>query len=518
MTVKNQHRDYSLMLPKWQRCLDVSKGQDAVHAAGTAYLPRLGEQTDTEYNSYRNRAIFYNATWRTIVGLQGMVFRKPPHVKVPTLAEPMLKDVTLSGTSLHLFALEATEECLKLGRVGVLVDFPVVPATATLADAKDFNYRPSMRICCALSIVNWRTKVIKNATKLSMVVLREAVDIQGEDEFSITEEVRYRVLDLTPLEVITGEIIDVYRVRVFRVEEKSDKTTQDILMSTDFPRIEGKYLSEIPFQFIGVDDASWKIDEPPLIDLVDMNLSHYMSTADYEHGCHFTGLPTPVVSGYTPEPSEDGSTEKFCIGSMTAWVFPNANAKASYLEFTGQGLTSLKDNIAGKSAYMAILGARMLEAQSKNVESANTAAINRGGEQSMLSSVAQSISIGLQKALLTFCKFVDPKVVDTDVEFLLNKDFFAVSMSALDLTAIIAGWQNGAYSYETMFANLKKGEIVAQESLAKDELLAIAKNPAPLMLGNAAAPTTPGNQEINAPKPANTPATPAPTITQLQNT
>jgi len=29
-----------------------------------------------------------------------------------------------------------------------------------------------------------------------------------------------------------------------------------------------------------------------------MNLHHYQVSRDYEHGCHFSGLPTLFISGY----------------------------------------------------------------------------------------------------------------------------------------------------------------------------------------------------------------------------
>jgi hypothetical protein len=78
------------------------------------------------------------------------------------------------------------------------------------------------------------------------------------------------------------------------------------------------------------------MQDPPILDLVNLNLAHYLINADYQHGCHFTGLPTPVVSGY-----EAKENEKLYIGSAVAWVFPNPEAKATYLEFTGQGLGAL---------------------------------------------------------------------------------------------------------------------------------------------------------------------------------
>jgi hypothetical protein len=512
MSVKHQHAEYTGMIAQWQRCEDVCGGQSKIHDQGTEYLDRLTNQTEVEYLSYLRRAPFYNATWRTLVGLQGMIFRKPPKVELPAVAMAMTEDITLSGTSLHMVALEVAEECLKIGRVGLFVDYPVVPENTTVADALLKNYRPSMKIYSAKSIINWKTATINNKTMLSMVVLKEYIDVP-KDEFESVEQEQYRVLDMS--EVVENETSNFrYRVRVFQVQV-TNGVEKDVLIEENWPMIDGQYLDAIPFQFIGVDNVSWEVDEPPLIDLVDMNISHYKTTADYEHGCHFTGLPTPVISGYTPQPDSEGEMTSFSIGSTTAWVFPRPDAKASYLEFTGQGLQALRDNLAMKEARMAVLGARMLEVQVRGVESANTAAIHRSGEQSMLASVAQAISIGIQKALVVFCKFAG--ATDTSsVKFELNKDFFPVPMDALTITALIAGWQNAAYSYETMFNKLKDGGIIGQESTMQGELDKISANPPPALN----APTTPGNlasASPTSPKPAVGAATLAPTITQLQN-
>lgn len=507
MGVKFQRQEYTDMVDRWKRCEDVAAGQDTIHASGTKYLPKLADQTNEDYDAYKNRTPFYNATWRTIVGLQGMLFRKPPTVQVPPKVEPMLQNITLDGTPLHIFALELSEECLKLGRVGVFVDFPEVDVVhATAADAKAGNYRPLLKMYKAGTIINWKTKTVNNATVLSMVVLTECAAIPV-DEFEDKEQTQYRVLDLIDIiDPVTGVVKSVYRVRVFIVKEDAGKEV-DALISTTYPMIDGEVLDYIPFQFIGVDDVDSEIDEPPLIDLVDMNLMHYRVSADYEHGCHFTGLPTPVISGYTPE----AKGEKFYIGSMTAWVFPNANATATYLEFKGDGLNALEKNLARKEGQMAILGARMLEvSRGSGVESADTAAIHRGGEQSMLSSVAQAISIGVEKALTVFCKFAG---ADPTVKFSLNRDFFPVPMDSLTITALIAGWQNQAYSYQTLFDNLQRGEVISLDVTAQSEQAAIKANPPPLI----DAPTTPGNVVNQKPKTGSGSTGENPTITQLQH-
>ena len=123
MTVATQHEHYTAMLSKWTRCRDAASGQAAIHNAAVTYLPKLSDQTQAEYDAYKLRTGFYNATWRTISGLRGMLFRKPAIVQVAPVAMEMLEDVTLGGESLHMFAQEVAEECLTVGRIGIFVDY-----------------------------------------------------------------------------------------------------------------------------------------------------------------------------------------------------------------------------------------------------------------------------------------------------------------------------------------------------------------------------------------------------------
>ena len=485
MSVKTVHKEYKDMLDVWQRCRDASEGQSSVHKAGISYLPALADQSTKEYDSYKQRASFFNATWRTISGLQGMLFRKPSIVEVAAVVEPMLEDVDLTGQNLHMFALEIIEECLTVGRVGIFVDYPTVDQkTTTEADSKVMGLRPILKQYPTESIINWRKTVVNNASVLSMVVLSEETYTKGKTEFDVLETTQYRVLDLALPEDKNEPQRLIYRVRVFTVNEKDE----DVLMSVSYPQIKGKYLEAIPFYTVSTDSIEICPDEPPLIDLVDINLSHYRTNADYEHGCHFTGLPTPVISGYTP----DTQGASFAIGSMTAWVFPRPDAKASYLEFTGQGLKALEANLARKEAQMVVLGARMLENKGVTGDSQGGAAIHMGGEQSLLASISQAASIGIERALTMFSKFAG---TDQPAKFRLNKDFFPMPMSALSLTALVAAWQNGAINYGTLFDNLQKGEIVDIDQTVELELAKMNEHTPPIPAGTKVNQTNTGGQE-----------------------
>lgn len=467
MACNNEHTDYTRMRDRWLRCRDVFAGQDAVHDAAERYLPKLKDQEPHEYEAYKKRTTFYNATYRTISGLVGMVFRQAPKIDVAPAIVEFLKDVTMSGIPLQVLAQKVTTDALNVGRVGLLVDCPELrPGEgrqyATRLDEIQQNIRPTIQMYPAESIINWRVTRVNNAMVLSLVVLKEQRAAADQtDEFKEKCEDVYRVLDLHE-----GN----YRVRIMRPKTGQGGTIQDETLEEFYPLMQGQPLDFIPFVFIGTDDLTPEVDDPPFIDLVNLNLSHYLNTADYEHGAHFTGLPTPVVCGAKLEPGE-----KLYIGSTKAWVFPNPEAHADYLEFTGAGLQALKELIEHKEQQMAIVGARMLEPMRRQVETAETAGTHRKGEESLLSQIAQTVSMGIERALKWFSAWAG---ADYECVFELNRDFFPAPMQPAQLTALVSAWQMGAISEQTLFDNLKQGQIISEEKTLEEEQAQIAESAA----------------------------------------
>jgi hypothetical protein len=371
--------------------------------------------------------------------------------------DSIIADVTMGGLSLHQFAEMVAEEVITIGRCGVLVDYPPIVNAVTLAQAQAQGARPYATMYDAESIINWKTGRINNVEHLTLVVLEEENEV-AVDEFESKCEPQWRVLDL---------IEGIYRQRVFR----KDKRGEFVLIDEVYPQINGKALNKIPFEFFGVRDNSTCVDKPPLLDLVDVNLSHYRTTADYEHGLHFTGLPTPVVTGYY----SDDKSASLRIGSGTAWLLPDPQSKAFYLEFTGQGLGELREALRSKEAMMATLGARILAPEKRAVESAQTANIHRSSENSVLASIAQSISIGLTH-VMEYLR--DWSSVTGEVKVELNRDFIPNSMTAQDLDSLVKSWQSGAISHQTLFDNLVAGDIITQDVSFDDEMERIALMPA----------------------------------------
>ena len=449
MPVNYTRDDYDYQLPIWEKCRHVVEGQERMHIEGETYLPKLSGQNNKEYLAYVERALFYNATQRTVDAMTGLLFRKEPMITIPKAIENWVDNIDMNGNSLRSFAEDIADEILTVGRLGLLVEHPEViieedqESYITQAQAEEQNLRPFLAKYLAENIINWKVTVINNQKILTMVVLREYHE-DNKDEFECDYEVRYRVLDLDPE---TGN----YRQRVFVASDKNEN--QFLMLSEVYPLQNGKNLKSIPFIIINSKGVQCEITKSPILDLVNVNISHYKTTADLEHGAHFTGLPTAVVTGHT---IKEGSSP-LKIGASTAWVFSEPDANAKFLEFTGSGLSSLEKRLERKENQMATLGARMLASEKASTETAETHIIKRQGENSALSSIAAAIDDAITKALKIMSEWVG---VDGDIDYKINKDFIPTKMEAAHLLALFQIYQGGGIGFSDFIENLQRGEII----------------------------------------------------------
>lgn len=465
-SVDTLHAEYETAAVKWRRMRDVISGQDAIHVRGTAYLPRLSEQTDADYAAYKLRASWFGATSRTVDALHGLMFRKAPVIEAPEGMAGILDDLTLAGQSVEGFIASLGRESLEVGRGGVLVDYPSVrEQPGSLGAAEASGLRPFATLYKAESIINWRSERIDNRMMLTLVVLAETHEEWEPGAFEPKTVPQFRVLRLNG-----GRYVQ----EVYRGGDKGLDLAEKVA-----PTMRGQPMRFIPFVIVGPEQIGPEISDPPLIDMADLNLSHYRTTADLEHGAHYTGLPMLMLTGVTMAESE-----KVAIGSQTAVVSDNPAAKGFYIEFEGHGLGSLERLIERKEAQMAALGASMLAAPKKGVEAADTHEMRTVQETSALADIAGTVSQAMTQVL----EWVrDWAGLSGDVSVEVSTDYVVTQMTAQQLTALLGAWQAGAISRATLFWNLQQGELVAPGKTVDDEQSEIdAEGPRPGMETGAA--------------------------------
>lgn len=456
MAVNAKHPEYLKNLTKWQLMRDALAGE----VAKEKYVPKLSDQEAEEYSAYVGRAEFYNATARTQVALTGLLFAKPPKVELPEVLKTIAENVSLDDDTLEALAKNIADECLSVGRCGVLVDLPSVEkADYSKLEAERLNLRAYATLYKAENIINWKTTKINGSNVTSLVVLAETYAEPTQDEFVDKIKTRYRVLDLHE---------GYYRQRVF----SETKAGNFEVVSEIYPSANGGKLEYLPFTFFNVNDLKTSVEKPPLLDLAKVNISHFRSEVDLEHGTHFTALPTPYVTGYQGE-----SSEKLKIGSTAVWVINDPSAKVGFLEFSGAGLSTLENRIAVKEKRMSILGARLLLDEKKTAEATETLQMRKSGENAVLTNVASTISDGIASFLKDVAFFEN--IASENLIYEINTDYNLTMIEPQLLAQIIAGIQSGDIPNEVLYDALLKGELMPKTIQSYEDYQAKLEQAAP---------------------------------------
>lgn len=506
MPVDTCHAEYCSLITVWKKIRDCIGGARFVKAAGENYLPLLSEQSVQDYQDYRDRAVFFNATQQTAVGMHGLIYAKKAVLKYPAKLEPIIKDCTMSGVKFEDYCKNTTREQLSVGRAGTLIDY------------NEIEMRPFISMYCAESILNWRMQRIRGRMRLSLLVLYEtsgeyiATNPTGiakiPDEFDTTEYEQWRVyklnVDADGSMYVSCEIWRRLTTNGGTGVGKSGPapSQQFVMINQIFPTRRKQALQQIPFIFHGSQDDSANCDKPLLEDLSDMNVAHYVNAADYENALHVMGCPTPWITGHDDADDDDAMT----LGSSRAWTLANPEAKVGFLELEGD-LIPLRTAMQDKQEQMALIGARMLIPQKAAVESAETHKLRQTSETASLTNIALVGSASLTDVLKWIYWWMstesDPSQIEDDLCLVhINEDFIDSSVDPVLFQQMLAALVAAKISYEVWFEFLKKCEIVDPDRTVEEETAAIVTSiqmpqpPAPLVA------TPPINPPAKKKKPA----------------
>lgn len=429
MPIDSVHPAYFKYAGKWERLRDTFEGSDEVKNKGEKYLPKLKAQNDDDYHSYKTRALYFDGLEKTIKGLTGAVMRIEPLIEAPKPVKALFSDITKTGMSLNSLITLMIKEQLLLGRQGILVDYDGVPY-----------------------LIHYSTEQITNWFD-GTIVLKEAYKVKSSDKYKLEYETQYRELTL---------IDGVYTVIIWREDE--EKKGIWVAGKPIIAERKGSPLDYIPFVGESADGLNLNPSKSAMLPLADVSLSLYRTSADLEHGRHFTALPTPYATNITPDQTKNA---KFNIGPSKVWLLPEG-AKAGYLEFTGQGLKALETGMSEKLSMMAILGSQLLQAPKAGIEAAETVRLKQNAEASTLLNAVKMVEQSITQALTYMSEWLG---LTGEISVKLNTDFISSKISSQDLLALMNAWQAGAISQDTFLLNLKKGEILDSEvSIEKDKI------------------------------------------------
>lgn len=467
--ITRKSEEYDRRIFEWEKIRDALEGEDQIKRERRLYLPRPTGMDDAKYRLYLERAVFYGVADWTARGLVGLVFRVAPTINLAPRVDYLESAATPEGDPIDALIRDATREVVTLGRYGVLVDMGRSPAGLNEA-------QPFMATYPAESILRWDEEFDPDAgvRRLVRVVLAERPAQVGDQRVKYIRELFLdgeqggpRVYRQQIWKDVDTDASDARRkgdrfVRRERVGEESFERDGEPIT----PMMMGRTLDLIPFWFINTFDMLAEPTKPPMLDLVNVNLAHYRNSADYEQLLHLVGSPTPWVAATW----DDVAKKPSAIGAGAFWELP-ADASAGILEFSGSSADAFVRAMSDKEDRMAALGARLIRERDRSNVTAETTRMQGSAETSVLMSAVQNVEQAITAAMQFLARWAgvgDREAEDVGVE--LNKDFIGATMTPQELKELVAGWQAGAFSRQTLHENLQRGEIVDPKRSLEEEL------------------------------------------------
>ncbi|SEQ28329.1 protein of unknown function [Pseudomonas sp. NFACC02] len=429
--------EYIEALDRWMTVRDVCAGQHRV----VDRLPYINRHDKTEENiernkSYRERAVYKNATGHTRNGLIGLAFHKDPTLTVPKALEYLQDDANGAGVSIYQQSQASLERVLETGRHGLFVDFHEDGGIGGHAVILTYS---------AEDIINWRTGMVDGHNVLTMVILREMKEEADGFGLKCTEQFR---------ELAIGED-GLYVCRVWR--RKGPRGGGPLEVVEEYlPKGKGGRLKEVPFTFIGAQNNDPSIDEAPLYDIAMINLGHFRNSADYEDSVFWCGQAQPWISGVDEQWLAMARKEGVYVGSRAPIPVP-AGEQFGFAQ--PQPNTLVKEAMADKNQMMIELGARLVVASL----TAKTATESRGDQSaatSVLAICVSNINEAYTQALMWCGQFIG---ASGKTAYQVNQEFVELTADPQMITALVALWQSGGFAKADLRGYLRKLGLIAPE-------------------------------------------------------
>jgi hypothetical protein len=480
--VKSRHTKYDEMLPYWQKCRDARKGAKAMKDGANCerYLPRLDSQVlqsvdndktptqkNREYANYKNRAIWYGATGKTVEAFKGMIYQKPvkyfsKNTELPKdfIESDLMRYASQEDESFSALMQACTDEILTVNRVGILEDYPVLvdEETGEAVQMSQLDFEKSGITSYSVKylaeqITNWGIAIHKGRKVESFYVLEESWLDYEESQSSPKQRLRWRLLLLEPM---NGDL--VYK-QVIIIEDKDDKIKiQDIF----YPLFNGNYFNYIPFWCLSVNGNQLdEISEPEILDLVEMNIGHFRNSADYENEMHYVSIKTAIFPGWEQETYGNP-----VLGGALATP---PEQKPFILE--ASSTSGLAGEMKAKEEKMAILGAQMLSAKGRYIQSATTSEIENQGQSGILGSLAATLEEFF--SVILSLKMEWSGQGKEGVKVVLNKEYMKNTVAPEIMKDLVAAVQAGKMSFKTFYYNISKLDMYPDGWTEEDEMNAI---------------------------------------------
>ena len=421
--------DVIAMMPDWSVMAAVTKGTNYIRDLSETYLPQEPREDDDAYQTRVDRSVLSPYTSRLIETAAGAILRKPIHIEGDPYWLELAKDIDGIGSSINEYARRALVSSLTYGHSAILIDYPAAANAMNLAEERAMGRRPYFVHIDAPQIWGWRKE---SGTNRLLQVRIHDYDVRPLNEFG--EE------QVEEMRVIYPGRYDLYTL---------GRSTETVSLD----ETGGYSLDEIPLVPIYSNRRDVLISQPPLLDIANLNITHYQRQADLIHALHIAAMPTLVLEGW------DDTTGSATMGVNYAIAMQPGN-KAYYVQADATSFDAQMQELQSLEGQMSTLGVTKLFGQKFVAESAEAKRIDQAQSNSVLSIISQELESCLNQAFAFAAQYVGIE----PPEIKIDRDFDYYRLIGQDISVLAQLNQMGKISDEMLLEVLRRGEILPDDT------------------------------------------------------
>jgi hypothetical protein len=429
--------DVIAMMSGWSVMAAVTRGTNYIRDLSETYLPQEPREDTDAYTTRVDRSVLSPYTSRLIETAAGAILRKPIHVEGDPYWLELIQNIDGLGSSINEYARRALVSSLTYGHSAILVDYPASTGALNLAEERALGRRPYFVHIDAPQIWGWRKE---SGTNRLLQVRIHDYDVRPINDFGEEQVEQMRV-------IYPGRY-DLYTLG------------QEVVEFT----ATGDYsLPEIPLVPIYSNRRGLLISQPPLLDIANLNITHYQRQADLIHALHIAAMPTLVLEGW------DDTTGSATMGVNYAIAMQPGN-KAYYVQADATSFDAQMAELESLASQMSTLGVTKLFGQKFVAESAEAKRIDQAQSNSVLSIISQELESALNQAFKYAAQYVGLE----PPEITIDRDFDYYRLIGQDVSVIAQLNQAGKISDALLLEILRRGEILPDNINIEDEAEAAA--------------------------------------------
>ena len=427
--------DVIAMMPDWSVMAAVTRGTNYIRDLSETYLPQEPREDDDAYQTRVDRSVLSPYTSRLIETAAGAILRKPIHIEGDPYWLELAQNIDGLGSNINEYARRALVSSLTFGHSAILVDYPAAMGARNLAEERAQGRRPYFVHIDAPQIWGWRQASTMPGSPLTQVRIHEYTT-RPLNEFG--EE------QIEQMRVIYPGRYDLYTLG------------HDVV---EFSETGDYSLPEIPVVPIYSNRRGMLRSQPPLLDIANLNITHYQRQADLIHALHIAAMPTLVLEGW------DDTTGSATMGVNYAIAMQPGN-KAYYVQADATSFDAQMAELQSLEQQMSTLGVTKLFGQKFVAESAEAKRIDQAQSNSVLSIISQELESALQQAFA----FAGQYVGIEPPEITIDRDFDYYRLIGQDISVLAQLNEMGKISDQMLLEVLRRGEILPDNINIEDEI------------------------------------------------